>query len=461
MSLLIVYLIKSAIYLGAFYLVYALLLSRDTSYLRNRIFIIVSLILALVLPLITFHTPKPLDIQKFGKILAEVFITADSKQIQPVTASNLSNTVKTVYTIYIIVTASFALKLLADLTNLMFLIFRHRKTGSRIIRFHGFGTSGFSAMGYIFINERLNPEDAGNIVRHEQNHLRQNHFVDIVFIELIKAVQWFNPVIYLFNRSLRAIHEYQADQDCLSSGIPVANYQSLLLNQVFKSNAFNLSNSFSNPSLVRKRMIMMTKKRTAAIANIKMLTVIPAAGLVFLAISAYKEAPAADNSLSKQSVVKAIVTDDFKPAELPPPPPPKAELKPRTKNTVAQKIQLSGSSAIREMSEDNFSSEEPFVVVEEMPMFPGGDGALLQYIANNTTYPEAAKEANIQGRVIVRFAVTATGGISNASILKGVSPELNAEALRVVNTLPEFKPGKQGGKPVPVWYMVPITFTLR
>jgi protein TonB len=103
----------------------------------------------------------------------------------------------------------------------------------------------------------------------------------------------------------------------------------------------------------------------------------------------------------------------------------------------------------------------PFVVVEEMPMFPGGDSELLKFIAEHTNYPEIAKENNIQGRVIIRFCVTSKGGVSQVSILKGVDPELDAEAIRVVNTLPVFKPGKQGGKPVPVWYMVPITFTLK
>jgi TonB family protein len=100
----------------------------------------------------------------------------------------------------------------------------------------------------------------------------------------------------------------------------------------------------------------------------------------------------------------------------------------------------------------------PFVVVEEMPMFPGGDSALLAYIGKNTKYPETAKANGIEGRVIIRFCVTDVGGIDRVSVLKGVDPELDAEAIRVVKTLPEFKPGKQGGKPVNVWYMVPITF---
>ncbi len=119
------------------------------------------------------------------------------------------------------------------------------------------------------------------------------------------------------------------------------------------------------------------------------------------------------------------------------------------------------AEAVKEEVQEEDPEATPFVVVEEMPMFPGGDAELLKYIAENTTYPEIAKENNIQGRVIVRFCVTSKGGVSQVSILKGVDPELDKEAIRVVNTLPPFKPGKQGGKPVPVWYMVPITFTLK
>jgi len=104
---------------------------------------------------------------------------------------------------------------------------------------------------------------------------------------------------------------------------------------------------------------------------------------------------------------------------------------------------------------------EPFVIVEEMPVFPGGEAALLKYIFEHTQYPEIAKENNIQGKVIVRFCVTARGGVDKVSIYKSVDPELDAEAIRVVNTLPQFIPGKQGGKPVPVWFSVPINFQLK
>jgi protein TonB len=124
-------------------------------------------------------------------------------------------------------------------------------------------------------------------------------------------------------------------------------------------------------------------------------------------------------------------------------------------------VNLQVIEQVKEEVQEEEVEPEPFVVVEEMPMFPGGETALLQYIADHTEYPEIAKENNIQGRVIIRFCVTSKGGVAMVSILKGVDPELDAEAVRVVESLPAFKPGKQGGKPVPVWYSVPITFTLK
>jgi TonB family protein len=444
--------VKVALYLFAFYFVYSIMLSRDTSYRRNRIYIILSLMSALIFPLITLQTHKPWNIQFFGKILSEVFVTAAKGSGKTFTHGiHITGALQLIYSIYIIVAFIFLFKLLIDLLNLLFLIIRHRDEGSHIIRFHGFNTCGFSAMGYIFINTRLSPEDAGEIIRHEQNHLKQNHFLDIIFIGIIKAIQWFNPVIYLFNRSLRAIHEYQADQECLSSGVPVVNYQSLLFSQVFKSGAFNLTNSFSNPSLIKKRMVMMTKKRTSPFANAKILIVIPVTTLVFLAISAYNVIP---QSSSKQSVSEtssqnsqASVNSEPLAPPPPPPPPPASDSK----------------GIIRSVKEvtANPGEEKPFVVVDEMPIFPGGDVELLKYISQNTRYPDAARDKNIQGKVIVRFCITAQGRPSMISVLKGVSPELDAEALRVVSTLPDFKPGQQGGKPVPVWYMVPIAFTLK
>lgn len=101
-----------------------------------------------------------------------------------------------------------------------------------------------------------------------------------------------------------------------------------------------------------------------------------------------------------------------------------------------------------------------FAVVEDKPTFPGGDAALMKYIADNTKYPEIAKENSIQGRVYIQFVIDKVGNVTKVTVAKGVDPYLDNEAMRVVKTLPKWTPGKQRGKPVPVTYIVPINFKL-
>jgi periplasmic protein TonB len=208
-------------------------------------------------------------------------------------------------------------------------------------------------------------------------------------------------------------------------------------------------------------------------------------------IAPYLNAKAAENKAKKAERQVEIKMENLDhPAEQvappppPPPPPPDAvqqaryvppvvvdSVKPEEVSQLMSadqaQVEVQNTEVVEEVAvvaeevKENVDDAEPFVVVEEMPMFPGGEAELLKYIADHTQYPEVAKENNIQGKVIVRFCVTSKGGVDKVEILKSVDPELDKEAIRVVKTLPAFKPGKQGGKPVPVWYMVPINFTLK
>jgi len=207
-------------------------------------------------------------------------------------------------------------------------------------------------------------------------------------------------------------------------------------------------------------------------------------------ITPYLNAKAAENRAKRAERQVEIKMENLdQPNETvappPPPPPPPADVAQQAKyippvvvDSVKPEdnVQLMTADEAQEVKDEEVvemavevkeevQEEDPeatvFVVVEEMPAYPGGNEALLKYIGEHTQYPEIAKENNIQGRVIVRFCVTSKGGVSQVSILKGVDPELDAEAIRVVTALPTFKPGKQGGKPVPVWFMVPINFTLK
>ncbi len=120
------------------------------------------------------------------------------------------------------------------------------------------------------------------------------------------------------------------------------------------------------------------------------------------------------------------------------------------------------STTISNFHEEVEEEVEPisFAVVEEKPTFPGGEAALLRFIAENTKYPEIAKENGIQGRVFVQFVIAADGSVVKVSLARGVDPYLDNEALRVVKILPKWSPGKQRGKAVPVTYVIPINFKL-
>lgn len=127
---------------------------------------------------------------------------------------------------------------------------------------------------------------------------------------------------------------------------------------------------------------------------------------------------------------------------------------------VTNKDVIEVVQTVKEEVQEEEAEPQPFIVVEEMPTFPGGEGALLKYLADHTIYPTVAQENNIEGKVMVRFCVTSKGGVDLVSVSRSIDPALDAEALRVVRALPRFNPGKQGGKPVPVWYTVPIIFKI-
>ncbi|MCU0461497.1 MAG: hypothetical protein MUF36_05715, partial [Bacteroidales bacterium] len=328
MNTLLLYMAKASLCLAVLYLIYHMFLSRDTMYSRNRIFILLSFTLSLILPLISIQTRVPNNLQVFGRDLTDMNVIVDG-----LSGIDGENNVEFSWKHYLLIfyltgIALAGIKLVIELISLLLLIVKQNRDGHKIIKLTNSRTSGFSAFGHIFIDRSLDPSEAEEIIRHEQKHLDLLHFLDIILAEILKVIQWFNPFVYMFDRSLRAVHEFQADEECLSSGIPVHSYQGLVMNQVFRSRIFNPSNSFSNPTLIKKRMIMMTKKRSKTIANLKILMVVPVLALLLIAFSTCTE---------------KITYND----------------------TVIEEVTPTATAAISKSSEP-----EPFVVVEEMPMFP-------------------------------------------------------------------------------------------
>ena len=157
-----------------------------------------------------------------------------------------------------------------------------------------------------------------------------------------------------------------------------------------------------------------------------------------------------------------ITKQEVKP---PPPPPPPPEIIEIVEDDIEIEDEIeiedteSDEDEIIEIEEED--DEEFFMVVENMPEFPGGDLGLMKYIQKNVKYPAIAKEYNITGKVYVSFIVDKKGSVTNVKVVRGVDKNLDAEAVRVVKSLPKYKPGKQRGKPVRVMFTIPINFTLN
>ena len=157
-----------------------------------------------------------------------------------------------------------------------------------------------------------------------------------------------------------------------------------------------------------------------------------------------------------------ITKQEIKPPPPPPPPPEVIEI-------VEDEVEIEEELEIEETESDEDiaieieeeSDDDFFMVVENMPEFPGGDVGLMKYIQNNVKYPPIAKEYNITGKVYIQFIVDKTGSVTNVKVVRGVDKNLDAEAVRVVKSLPKYKPGKQRGQNVRVMFTIPINFTLN
>jgi len=156
-----------------------------------------------------------------------------------------------------------------------------------------------------------------------------------------------------------------------------------------------------------------------------------------------------------------ITRQEVKPPPPPPPPPEVIEIV-EDEVEIENEVEIEDTETQDEIIEiEEEDDEEFFMVVENMPEFPGGDLGLMKFIQKNVKYPAIAKEYNITGKVYVSFIVDKGGSVTNVKIVRGVDKNLDAEALRVVSALPKYKPGKQRGKPVRVMFTIPINFTLN
>ena len=454
-----------------------------------------------------------------GTLLNEVIVTSDGQPMLPeviVTTSTQSrfSVWQVISGIYLIGVGVMTLLFLIKLGKLMVLIIRSpkRKMSGCTAVFTGREQGSFSFFRYaIFPNENVDSD----IMRHEMSHISHHHSWDILFAEVMMILQWFNPFIYLYKKELQSLHEYMADRDVVATGVDKKNYMMLILQQCTAVDFSGMSNNFSL-ILTKKRIKMITRNEKAKGLWWRLLATLPV--LVVLLIANTKVTAQEQQSEKKQINVEIgqfeiyddygnlmnltdtiIYNEDgtyiqFKTTEAPDP------ITGEMRNKItATSCNADGTpnenihvtiNAVEKHGDTTLYSVEPFTlstdkfkfniqttednpiqvlknyndtvyqVVEQMPQFPGGEKALMEYIGKNIVYPVEAKEKEIQGRVFINFVIEKDGSVSNVKVLRGIGGGCDEEAVRAVSSLPKWKPGIQKGKPVRVSYQIPILFKL-
>lgn len=292
---------------------------------------------------------------------------------------------------------------------------------------------------WIFINlARHSDKEIAEILIHERTHMREFHSLDILLSQLIIMLCWFNPFAWLIRSEIRMNHEYLADKQVIALGHDKKAYQYHLLGMEHSPlAAANIYNNFSVLPL-KKRIKMLNRKRTSNIMISKYLMFMPVVALLVLFSNCTNktESGTSTGETGKDSSV-VVMFDDRN-----------HDTKEMVEMNKAKEDEVKNDSTIHD-------------IVENMPAFPGGQSALLAYISKNIDYPDKLQEKGVQGRVIVEFVVGKDGSISEAKIVRSVDPDLDKEALRVINKMPKWEPGTNKGEPVDVKFAVPVIFRLR
>ncbi|AYL94706.1 M56 family metallopeptidase [Mucilaginibacter celer] len=267
------YLLEANLYLCVFYAGYCLFLNKETYYTLNRVYLLLSCIVSFIIPVVQIGWLKPAE-----QPLQTFIITGTSQlQIQAdaaTTTPQLTINELMVYA-YILGVATLAVLLIVKIYQLLKLTKTSKtRIGDKykLINVHGSNTA-FSFFNYLFIGTKTAKNNI--IIQHELVHIRQKHSVDIVFLELIKIINWFNPLVYLLQISLKTVHEYIADEQTAMQESDAISYSSFLVSNAYGLSGSSIAHSFFNYNLLKKRIIMLNQKRSGKLARLKYLVALP------------------------------------------------------------------------------------------------------------------------------------------------------------------------------------------
>jgi TonB family protein len=448
------YLLLSNLYLVLFYGFYALLLKRETFFQLNRIYLVGAALMSFLIPLIQLDWVKQWFITQ--KVQETIYTASpvmlyriEAAQPQHITIGELLGNV------YIAGIIILSLKLLWQLFTL-----------GRVLKRGKQAAAAWSFFKKIEVDKQLNHHEV--IVAHEEVHARQWHSADVLFVEVIMILNWFNPVVYFYRRAVKHIHEFIADRDALNTGTSKADYALMLLSQTFDAPVHRLLNPFFGSSVLKQRIIMIQKNRSHYSALIKYGFSAPLFALMLALSSATINNSQVVKTIRKNAehifAAKAPQLADVVTAKIPI----SAQAKsPEQITAVRPEFRINTDLVIKDepravtdaVLHTDSASSEVVIRVDKLPQYPGGVATFYKFINQNLRYPAEALEKNMQGRVNVTFVVERDGSLSDMKTLASPAAPLAAEALRIMSLSPKWEPGEQDGKRVPIRYTLPILFT--
>ncbi|MEZ4968603.1 MAG: TonB family protein [Flavobacteriaceae bacterium] len=419
-----------------FLIVYDFFLKRETFFQWNRVYLIGTFVLSLLLPWIKIEALKTTVSPEYfvypeylwGMDMSEEVVDAPEKS----SSLDLSATEIVFYGGMCIAALLFAYKLYQ---------INRLKTQGEILYFENFtrvmvrnSTMAFSFFRSIFLGDQVLEKDYESIIQHELVHIGQRHSWDLMFFELMRIIGWFNPLVYVYQNRVSELHEFIADANVAKTH-KSEQYQ-LLLSQVFQTQHISFINPFFKSSLIKKRILMLQKSKSKKVWRLKYLLLLPLVVVMLI----YTSVEAQENGISGEEQTAS-----------------EAEL-----------IKRVQSPQFNNLNQDQV--DIPFAQVEKAPIFPGCEDAdnirgcfqqqMQKHISENFSYPQEAQEKGVQGRVNVLFVIQKDGSIENVR-MRSPYKILEAEAARIISLLPRMVPGEHKGKKVRVAYSIPITFKLE
>jgi hypothetical protein len=316
----------------------------------------------------------------------------------------------------------------------------------------------FSWMRSIVISESDYKPFGREIMLHEKAHILSLHSMDILFLTLVEAVQWWNPIAYLLGRSLRDVHEYQADDYVLHQGISLHNYQELLVKKALANTSYAFANNF-NHSLIKKRIYMMNHPKSNPWLRSKVLYILPVMLVVLTAFATPK--------LNEK--VEEIVERVEKATEMPQPSP-QPDQQPESVQTSdvtdMQSAESEEEPVIKETTADSLSSEDyvndvyrnEYINLTQPPEFPGGMSALRTFVQLHVARA-LENDASMAGkRAYVQFRIKQDGTIDDIGLVRG-DIEAFHEAIKIVEQMPQWTPARRYGRVADAHFVLPVDFT--